>query len=646
MTSVSAGIDLGHSRPNNSPAIELSCITMEHPMAGPRRPAPKDPTKKKPTFRENLRALRNLPGLFRLIWQTHKGLTIATIVLRLLRSLLPLAQLWVAKLILDEVVGLIKTGAPSDYTELWLWVGAELLLAVFSDVLARVVDLTDALLGDRFANVTSIRIMEQASRLDLAQFEDPTFYDKLERARQQTTPRVMLMTGTLTQLQDIVTIIFLGAGMAWFNPWLILLLAVAVIPAFLGESYFNRTGYSLSVSWTPQRRELDYLRYIGASDETAKEVKLFGLNDFLTGRFRKVSGEFYEANKKLAQKRAFWGSLLNIIGVVAYYGAYVVILITAVQGLITLGVLTFLAGSFARMRQLLQGILSRFSSIAQGALYLRDYFDFMEIKPTIASTPGALPFPDKIIEGFRFENVGFQYPGSDKWAVRGLSFTLHPAEKLALVGENGSGKTTLTKLIARLYDPSEGRILLDGIDLREYDLHDLRAHTGIIFQDFVKYQMKFSENIATGRITAVDDQQEIVEASHMSLADTVAEKLPEKYEQMLGRRFSNGVELSGGEWQKIALARAYMRDASVLILDEPTAALDARAEYEVFKRFNELTSGKTAVIISHRFSTVRMANRILILQNGMLKEIGTHEELLAMKGLYAELFNLQAAGYQ
>jgi ATP-binding cassette subfamily B protein len=617
---------------------------METRMASPRRPEPKE--KKKPTFRENLRALRNLPGLFKLIWETSKSLTVATVVLRLLRALLPLATLWVAKLILDEVVTLIRQPEPRDYTALWIWVGVELAIVVSSDVLARLTDLNDALLGDKFANQTSVRIMEQASRMDLAQFEDPNFYDKLERARQQTTPRVMLMTSTLAQVQDVITILFLGVGMAWFNPWLILLIAIAVVPAFLGESYFNRTGYSLSVSWTPQRRELDYLRYIGASDETAKEVKLFGLNEFLTGRFRKVSGEYYEANAKLAKRRAFWGSVLNLGGTLAYYAAYVVILITAVKGIITLGVLTFLAGSFARMRQLLQGVLSRFSSIAQGALYLKDYFEFMEIQPTIISKPGSIPFPSPIREGFTFENVGFQYPGSENWAVRGLSFHLKPGEKLALVGENGSGKTTLTKLISRLYDPSEGRILLDGVDLRQYDLNDLRAHTGVIFQDFVKYQMRFSENIATGRIQEEGRQEKIESAAVMSLADTVAAKLPDKYDQMLGRRFSDGVELSGGEWQKIALARAYMRDASVLILDEPTAALDARAEYEVFKRFSDLTSGKTAIIISHRFSTVRMANRILILRKGELAEIGTHEELLAMKGLYAELFHLQAAGYQ
>lgn len=620
-------------------------VTMGAPLAGGQPPR-FDDKKNQPTFTENLKALRNLPGLFRLIWETHKGLTIITIVLRLVRSVLPVVMLWVAKLILDEVIHLSSSPEPRNFTPLWTWVGVELGLVLITEALARAVDLTDALLGDKFANTTSIRIMEQAARMDLAQFEDPNFYDKLERARQQTTPRVMLMTGTLAQVQDAVTIVFLGAGLAWFNPWLIGLIAVAVIPGFLGESWFNRSGYSLSLSWTPRRRELDYLRYTGASDETAKEVKLFGLSDFLTARFRKVSTEYYEANKSLSIRRAVWGTVLNAIGTLAYYAAYAVILVNTVNGLVSIGELTFLAGSFARMRQLLQGILSRFSTIAQGALYLKDYFDFLAIKPTIISRPQALPFPEKIREGFRFENVGFRYPGSERWAVRGLSFTLKPGEKVALVGENGSGKTTVVKLISRLYDPTEGDIFLDGKNLKEYDLTQLRAHTGVIFQDYVRYQMRLDENIATGRIEWKDDDNKIKEAAKMSLADTVASKLEGGFGQMLGRRFAEGVELSGGEWQKIALARAYMRDSSLIILDEPTSALDARAEFEVFKRFAELTHGRSAIIISHRFSTVRIADRILVLNQGQMAELGSHEELIAKNGLYAELFHLQAVGYQ
>jgi ATP-binding cassette subfamily B protein len=450
----------------------------------------------------------------------------------------------------------------------------------------------------------------------------------------------------LGQAQDVVTMGFLAVGLVAFNPWLILLLLVAVIPAFLGESHFNEKSYSLVHGWTPERRELDYLRYTGASDETAKEVKIFGLSGFLTDRYRYLSDKFYLANKSLSIRRASWGSVFAAIGSAGYYSAYVFIIWQTITGGITLGSLTFLAGSFRQLRVLMEGILTRFSSVSQGALYLRDLFDFFEIKPRIHSAIKPRPFPRPVKQGFVFENVGFKYSNSDKWANRHLSFTLHAGEKLALVGENGAGKTTLVKLLARLYDPTEGRILLDGYDLREYDLSELRQEIGVIFQDFVRFQMTASSNIAVGKIDQKENQPRIEHSAHQSLADTVIERLPGKYDQILGRRFAKGVELSGGEWQKVALGRAYMRDAQVLILDEPTAALDARAEYEVFQRFADLTKGKSAVLISHRFSTVRMADRILVLENGELLEIGSHEKLLARNGRYAELFRLQARGYQ
>lgn len=351
-------------------------------------------------------------------------------------------------------------------------------------------------------------------------------------------------------------------------------------------------------------------------------------------------------NRKLAVKRAFWGYFFNGLGDLGYYAAYVVILMQTVAGSITVGSLTFLAGSFNRMRQLLQGILTRFSDITQQALYLQDFFDFFAIQPKITSPAQPRPFPNPIQQGFTFENVGFCYPNSDKWAVRHLSFTLKAGEKLALVGENGAGKTTLVKLLGRLYDPTEGRILLDGYNLNEYRLDDLRNAIGVIFQDFVRFQMPVTENIAVGKIDEKEDKNRVQYAAKQSLADEVIARLPLQYQQMLGRRFTDGVELSGGEWQKIALSRAYMRNAQLLILDEPTAALDARAEYEVFVRFAELTKGKSAVLISHRFSTVRMADRILVLRKGQMEELGTHEQLLAANGLYAELFNLQAQGYQ
>jgi ATP-binding cassette, subfamily B, bacterial len=571
---------------------------------------------------------------------------VANIVLRILRAALPVIMLYIGKLIIDEVITLTQTPAPHDLTPLWKLVVAEFGLAILSDALSRAIALLDSLLGDLFANQTSIELMEHAATLDLDQFEDSTFYDKLERARQQTIGRTILLSQVLGQAQDLITMAFLGAGLVAFNPWLILLLIIAVVPAFLGEAHFNEKTYSLVHGWTPERRELDYLRYTGASDETAKEVKIFGLSGFLTDRYRILSNKYYKANKDLAIKRASWGSVFAAVGSAGYYSAYVFIIWQTVNGILSVGTLTFLAGSFRQLRALLEGVLTRFSSVSQGALFLSDLFDFFEIKPRIYTPQKPRPFPRPIKQGFVFEDVGFKYLNSDKWANRHLSFTLHAGEKLALVGENGAGKTTLVKLLARLYDPTEGRILLDGYDLREYDLTELRQEIGVIFQDFVRFQMTASSNIAVGRIAEKENMSRIAHSAHQSLADTVIEKLPGKYDQILGKRFAKGVELSGGEWQKVALGRAYMRDAQVLILDEPTAALDARAEYEVFQRFAELTSGKTAVLISHRFSTVRMADRILVLDNGELHEIGSHEELLANDGRYAELFRLQARGYQ
>ena len=613
--------------------------------ANPNIQPPNQPTEDL-SFKDRLGALRNLPAFFRMVWAASPPLFLANAVLRLFRAAIPVLVLYIGKLIIDEVVLQATATAPRDLAHLWTLVGIELGLAILSDVLGRAISLTDSLLGDLFANQTSVRIMEHAATLDLEQFEDPAFYDKLERARQQTVGRTVLLSQVLGQIQDLITMVFLAGGLVAFNPWLILILLVAVIPAFVGENHFNQQSYSLVRSWTPERRELDYLRFMGASDESAKEVKIFGLSGFLIHRFHELSQQFFLKNKGLSVRRASWGGLLSAVGTAGYYVAYVVIIHQTVGGRISIGDLTFLAGSFRQMRGLLEGILSRFSSVSQGALYLRDLFEYFDIQPNIVSSAQALPFPKVIRQGFVFENVGFKYQHSERWANRHLSFTLHPGEKLALVGENGAGKTTLVKLLARLYDPAEGRILLDGHDLREYDLRELRENIGVIFQDFVRFKMTAGINIAIGRISEQANQPRIEQSAHQSLADSVVAKLPAGYNQMLGKSFGKGVELSGGEWQKIALGRAYMRDAQVLILDEPTAALDARAEYEVFQRFAELTAGKSAVLISHRFSTVRMADRILVLENGQLIESGSHEELLSVNGRYAELFRLQARGYQ
>ncbi|HMQ47873.1 MAG TPA: ABC transporter ATP-binding protein [Saprospiraceae bacterium] len=596
-------------------------------------------------IKEQFNALRNLPGFFRMIWQTNRWMALGNMLLRLIKSTLPLATLYIAKEIIDEVIELSSGDPGGDAAYLWLMVGLELALAVVSDLLSRGITLLDGLLGDLFSNRTSVYLIRHAAHLDLYQFEDAEFYDKMERARRQTTGRTVLMSQVLSQFQETITIFFLGAGLVAFNPWLILILIVAVIPSFLGETHFNQQSYSLSRSWTPERRELDYLRYIGASDQMAKEVKIFNLADFIAERFGQLAQQYYLANKRLALRRAAWGSVFSALGALAYYGAYVFILMQTIHGAITVGTLTFLAGSFNRMQSMLQSIMNRFSSITEGALYLQDLFDFFELQPTIASPPSPRAFPAQLTQGFTFENVSFKYPNSERWAIRNLSFQFNAGEKLALVGENGAGKTTLVKLLARLYEPTEGRILIDGIDIRAFDLKELRDNIGIIFQDYIRFQIKAGENIAIGNIDYVEETPMIETAAQKSLADLVIEQLPKGYEQVLGKRFADGLELSGGQWQKIALARAYMRDAQLLILDEPTSALDARSEHEVFLRFAELISGKTAVLISHRFSTVRMADRILFLEHGQLLELGSHEELLAQNGKYAELFRLQAKGY-
>ncbi|WP_312915205.1 ABC transporter ATP-binding protein [Stenotrophomonas sp.] len=618
-------------------------------------PHPEPAPAKKPSFRERVDAMRNLPPFLRQVWQTSRWLTLASLGLRLVRALMPVAMLYVGKLIIDEAVRLAGAGpmppladalSSGHLTTLLELLLLELAIAIGSDLLGRLISYADSLLSELFTNATSVRLMEHAAELDLEDFEDPDLQDKLDRARRQTMGRMSLMSQLFGQVQDTITVISFAAGLIVYAPWLIVLLAIALVPAFIGESHFNTLGYSLNFSWTPERRQLDYLRQVGASVETAKEVKIFNLNRFLIDRYKLLAERFYKANRTLARKRAIWGTLLAALGTFGYYTAYAYIAWRTIRGDFSIGDLTFLSGSFLRLRQLLEGLLTGFSQVAGQALYLDDLFSFFAIEPEIRSRPDAVPIPRPIRQGFVFDNVGFRYPDAERWAVRNLSFELQAGEVIALVGENGAGKTTLVKLLARLYDPDEGRILLDGRDLRDYDLDDLRANMGVIFQDFVRYHLSAGENIGVGLVEAMNDKERIRNAARRALADEVIDALPAGYEQLIGRRFKTGVDLSGGQWQKIAIARAYMRDAQVMILDEPTAALDARAEFEVFQRFKELSDNRTAVLISHRFSSVRMADRILVLADGRIEASGTHEQLMAEGGRYAELFELQAAGYR
>ncbi|MFV0385488.1 ABC transporter ATP-binding protein [Paracoccus sp. (in: a-proteobacteria)] len=608
------------------------------------------------TYAARWAALKNVPPFLALIWRASPGLTLALILLRLLRAVTPVSMLLVGKLIIDEVVRLSALPAPPGTLGAWwqsglaghliLLLAAELGLALASDLLGRLITYADSLLQEKLVISLSIRLMDHAADLDLASFEDAGFQDRLDRARRQTMGRIPLVGQLMQQLQDGVTVISFGAGLIAYNPWLVLLLLAALIPAFLGEVHFNALTYEMNWRRAPERRERDYLRMIGATSESAKEVKIFGLNGFLRDRYLELAMRFYAENRTILGWQLTVMALLTGLGTVCYYGAYLWIIGRTLTGQLSLGDLTFLSGSFLRLRGLIEGLLSSFSSMAGQAMYLDDLYGLFRERPAIASPDNPLPVPDPIRRGISFEDVGFRYPGQDRWAVRHLSFHLIAGETVALVGENGAGKTTIVKLLARLYDPTEGRILLDGRDLRDYDLDGLRAAIGVIFQDFIRYAMTASDNIATGRIEARADRPRIETAAGRALADQVIARLPAGYDQMVGKRFARGIELSGGEWQKLAIARAYMRDAQLLILDEPTAALDARAEFQVFQRFRDLSTGRTALLISHRFSSVRMADRIIVLDNGRVETTGSHDQLVATEGRYRELFELQAQGYR
>ncbi|MEZ5362994.1 MAG: ABC transporter ATP-binding protein [Bryobacterales bacterium] len=589
--------------------------------------------------------MRNIPPVVGILWEAGGGSVSANAFLRTLAALIPIAALAVGKQIIDLVNQVASTGAPVP-DELWMWVALELGLAATGAMLARGIDYVDSLLADKFSRHLSVKTMAHASRLDLASYEDPVFYDKLERARVQATDRLGMIQAMGRLLQLVVTTVSLSAGILAYSPWLLVVLVVCVFPAFLGESHFAFLGYSLNFGQTPARRQLDYLRVLGASRESAKELKLFGLSDELTGRFQRISDEIYGQNVALARKRLWASSLLSLLSIAGYYGCYVWVIHQAATGAISIGALTFLAGAIAGASTNIQAIFSTFSSIADQALFLTDLLEFFATKPNIRATENPLPAPRPIRDGFVFENVSFSYPGNERRVLDGLNFRLEPGQRVALIGQNGQGKTTIVKLLTRLYDPTAGRILLDGVDLREYDVEDLCRQVGVIFQDFMRYEMSARENIAVGRIDSAHDTDDIVLAAQKSRASEVIARLPKGYDQLLGRRFEGGVDLSGGEWQKIALARAYLRDAQVLVLDEPTAALDAQSEYDVFQRFAELTTGKIALLISHRFSTVRMADEILVLEDGKIAERGDHSRLIAVGGRYADMFELQAASYR
>jgi len=597
------------------------------------------------SWHERLSALRNVPPILRIVWQSGPGVVTFGVVARIVAAVLPIAITYVAKLIIDILVRLLQTHGAVP-TRLWWLVAAEFGFAVLSSIVARAIDYSDSLLADKYTRYVSVQVMKHASQLDLTAYEDPVYYDRLERARVQATDRLVMIQSIGRLELQMITAVGWSVAVMWYAPWLMLLLIAAVLPAFLGETHFAFLGYAKNFRQTPIKRQLDYLRQAGATKEAAKELKLFNLANFFTQRFAKLSDIIYEQDVALARKRLGVGSILSFISTGGYYTAYAYVIFRTITGQLGIGTFYFLTSAILQASSNIQQVFSTLSGIADQALFLTDLLAFFQMKPTIQSKPNALPAPRPIKKGFEFRDVSFVYPGTNRLVLNRLNFHLNPGERVALIGENGQGKTTIVKLITRLYDPNQGEILLDGVDLREYDLEDLYREIGVIFQDFMRYEMTARENIAVGKIEELDDLPALKAASQKSLADEVIARLGGGFDQMLGRRFEGGVDLSGGEWQKLALARAYLRDAQLLVLDEPTAALDARSEYQVFQRFAELTSGKMALFISHRFSTVRMADRIVVLEAGSIAEEGTHQHLIGMGGRYAEMFELQAASYR
>jgi ATP-binding cassette subfamily B protein len=596
-------------------------------------------------WHDRFHSLKNVPPIFRMVWEAAPGVVAASIFFRLTAAVLPVAMLMVTRRIIDAIYVMRshQTKLPGGF---WGLVALEFAMACLVIILGRLVDFCNTSLNERYTRHVNTRIMRHAATLDLSSYEDPEFYDTLERARVQGADRVGMIQETGQMIQQVVSTVTLAAGICVISPWILLALIVCVVPEFFAETKFAFLGYSLSVRQTPARRELDYLRILGTSKESAKELKLFGLGQFFAGRYESISKDIHQQNVELAGRKLVWGSLLALLGTVGYYGTYAYGIYLTVTGALTLGTLTFLAGAIAGASTNIQAVFSTFSHIADHALFLTDLIEFFSIRPKIYSKPGSLPGPRPIREGFEFRNVCFSYPRKSKPVLENINFRLEPGERMALVGANGQGKTTIVKLMTRLYDVTSGQILLDGIDLREYNIEDLWKNIGVIFQDFMHYDMTVADNISTGRIEVRNDAFRIRAAAFKSLAESVVQKFPDGYDQMLGCRFAGGVDLSGGEWQKIALARTYLRDAQLLILDEPTAALDARAEHEVFQRFADLTKGKMSVLISHRFSTVRMMDRILVIENGTIAEQGAHNQLLRSGGCYAEMFELQAAHYR
>jgi ATP-binding cassette, subfamily B, bacterial len=599
-------------------------------------------------WRQLRRSFTHTPQAVRFVWRTNRWATVGLGLLTLCGALLPASQAWVGKLIVDGVVASIQTDQDAEQVrKVFIYLLLELGLFLLSAAFNHGRRLIQQLIQLQLANRIRAEIIGKALTLDLAYFEDSDFYDRLQNARREGGYKpVELINDTFLIVQNSITLISFALLMLRFSPWLVVVLLATGIPSFIAETRYSERGFRLLTRRAPETRQVNYLSRLLTEDTAVKEIKLFNLGRTLLNRYTTLFDKFFEEDKSLALRRATAGFGLGLIATLGFYGSYAWIVWYTVQGKISLGDMTLYLAIFRQGQSTFQSILSAVGNIYENNLFMANFFEFLCLEPLMKITRQKRKLSLPLRGGIEFRDVGFRYPDSQEWALRGVNLIIRPGEKIALVGHNGAGKTTLIKLLSRLYDPSEGSILIDGIDIRDLDPLELQQTIGVIFQDFVRYHLPVRENIGFGQIDAMDDDERIAAAARKSGAHAVAEELPEGYETMLGRWFHDGHELSLGQWQKIALARAFMRDAEILVLDEPTASVDARTEYEIFQNFKALTEGKMAILISHRFSTVRMADRIAVIQDGRIAELGTHDELLRRAGTYAELFSMQAEGYR
>lgn len=599
-------------------------------------------------WKEVRRSFTHTPQAVRLVWHADPWATAGLGFLTLGGALLPASQAWVGKLIVDGVVASIQKGAdPERIKTVFFYLVLELSLFLLSTALNHGRRLIQQLIQLQLANRIRGEVIRKALSLELAFFENPEFYDRLQNARREAGYKpVDLIDDTFLIVQNTITLISFAVLLLRFSPWLLVILIATSIPAFVAETRFSEQGFRLLTHRAPETRQINYLGRLLTEDGSAKEIKLFNLGETLLTRYMTLFEKFFQEDKSLALKRAIAGLSLGLIATLGFYASYAWIVWRTVTGGISLGDMTLYLSIFRQGQTTFQSILSAIGNIYENNLFMAHLFDFLGLKPQMAVAAEYKTLPVPLSTGVEFRGVGFRYPESEEWTLRDINLIIRPGEKIALVGPNGAGKTTLIKLLSRLYDPTEGAILIDGIDIRELDPIELRQRIGVIFQDYVRYHVPASENIGFGQIESLHRMDQIIESARKSGAHPIIENLPEGYETMLGRWFNGGHELSVGQWQKIALARAFMRDAEILVLDEPTASLDAETEYEIFRHFQELTAGKIAILISHRFSTVRMADQIVVIQEGRIAEVGSHDELLRREAIYAHLFSMQAEGYR